>query len=125
MLVCTSWTLARISSAVAVHMNGLESVFHVQRGEQIRRAVSHVVVAALLDRVERDRQHPLGPVEGLDLGFPIARQHHRPARRIEAEARHVGYLGGELRAHHNTIRARVATDPDTSALFTSAANSAR
>jgi hypothetical protein len=32
---------------------------------------------------------------------------------------------GRPSARHNTIRARVATEADTSALFTSAANSAR
>ena len=70
---------------------------HVQRGEQVRRAVPHVVVGAFLGRVERDREHGLGPIQGLDLGLLIDRQHHRPARWVEVEADHVGYLGGELR----------------------------
>src|SRR4051794_37678864 len=60
---------------------------HVQRGEQVRRAVPHVVVGALLGRVERDRQHRLGPVQGLDLRFLIDREHHRSARLSRPGAR--------------------------------------
>ena len=78
--------------ALAEHLAG----GHVQRGEQVRRAVPHVVVGALLGRVERDRQHRLGPVQGLDLRLLIDREHHRAAGRIQVQADHVGDLGGEL-----------------------------
>src|SRR4051812_49926913 len=49
--------------AVADHLAGA----HVQRREQVGRAMPHVVVGALLAAVELDRQQGRGPVEGLDL----------------------------------------------------------
>jgi hypothetical protein len=36
---------------------------HVQRGEQIRRAMPDVVMGVFFGRIERDRQHRLGPVQ--------------------------------------------------------------
>ena len=58
---------------------------HVQRCEQIRRTMPNVVMGAFLGRIERDRQHRLGPVQRLDLRLFIHRQHHRPTRRVQVQ----------------------------------------
>ena len=50
--------------ALAEHLAGGD----VQCGEQVRRAVAHVVVGAFLGHVEGDRQQWLGPVQRLDPG---------------------------------------------------------
>ena len=79
--------------ALAEHLAGA----HVQRGEQVRRAVAHVVVGALLGHVEGDRQQWLGPVQRLDAGLLIDREHHRTAGRVQVQPDDVGDLLGERR----------------------------
>ena len=69
----------------------------VQRGKQVRRAMSHVVMRALLGRVERDRQQRLGPVQRLDLRLLVHTQHDRPGRRVEVQPDNVGHLLRERR----------------------------
>jgi hypothetical protein len=44
-----------------------------------------------------DRQPRLRPVQRLDLGFFVDREHEAVRRRIEIEADHVAQLGGERR----------------------------
>ena len=61
----------------------------VQGGEQVRRAVPLVVVGAFLGHPEVDRQQRLGPVQRLDLGLLVERQHDRPGRRVQVQADHV------------------------------------
>ena len=69
----------------------------VQRGEQIRGAVPAVAVGAFLGKAEVERQQRLGPIEGLDLGFLIDRQHDRAAGRVQVQADRVGDLLGDRR----------------------------
>jgi hypothetical protein len=83
---------------VAVPLHALAdhgAVENIQRREQGCGAVADIVVrhgpgAALLHR-----QAGLGPVEGLDLGLLVDRQHHGMRRRVEIEPDHVPELGGE------------------------------
>jgi hypothetical protein len=53
------------------------------------------------------------------------RDSHRSTVGRDTSANAATSTFGRPSAHHNTIRARVATEAETSALFTSAANSAR
>jgi hypothetical protein len=69
----------------------------VERGEETRRAVAHVVVGPSLDRALSERQHRLGPVEGLDLGLLVDREDDRPLGRGEIEPDDVADLRLELR----------------------------
>src|SRR6476661_10861343 len=69
----------------------------VQRGEQVRRAVPHVVVGAFLGLGEVDRQHWLGAIQGLDLRLLAKAQHTAPHRRIEVEPDHIEHLRLEVR----------------------------
>ena len=65
--------------------------------EQAGRAVADVVVGPPLDRAPTQWQHGRGPVERLDLGLLVDREHDRPLGRIEVQADHVPDLGLELR----------------------------
>ncbi len=69
------------------------AVEHVQRREQGRRAVPAVVVGHGAGPALLDRQPRLGPVQRLDLGFFVDREHEAVRRRIEIEADHVAQLG--------------------------------
>ena len=73
------------------------AVEHVQRREQGRRAMSDVVVRHGAGPALLDRQSRLRPVERLDLGFFVDREHEAVRRRIEIEADHVAQLGRERR----------------------------
>lgn len=53
----------------------------LERGEQVRSAVAPVVVGAPLGVVNGDREHRLGPVQGLD-GFFVHAEHPRAAGQV-------------------------------------------
>jgi hypothetical protein len=78
---------------------------HVQRGEQVRSAVANVVMGAFLGCVEVNRQQWLGPVQCLDLGFLVDREHHRTAGRGQIQPDDVGDLLSELRVLADLERA--------------------
>ena len=69
----------------------------VQRGEQVDRAVPHVVEAAPLGYPGHHRQHRGGPLQGLDLRLLIDREDRRVRRRREVQAHHVADLIDEQR----------------------------
>ena len=73
------------------------AVEHVQRREQGRRAVADVVMRHGAGPTLLDRQPRLRPVERLDLGLLVDREHQTVRRRIEVEADHVAQLGRERR----------------------------
>jgi hypothetical protein len=58
----------------------------VQRGEQVDRAVPHVVEAAPLRHPGQHRQHRRGPLKRLDLWLLIHREHRGVRRRREIQA---------------------------------------
>jgi len=68
----------------------------LQGSEQLHGSVALVVVSAPLDLAGAEREHRLGPVERLDLGFLIYAQHDRVLRRIEVQSDHVDHLGDEV-----------------------------
>jgi hypothetical protein len=109
-----AWTEAG-QSAVGTGVRGLALTEHltdrhVQRGEQVRRAVPHVVMDSLLGDVERDRQHRLDPVQGLDLGFssidsttaPPGSSRYRPTTSA-SDLRGGRHLSRRRRGHHRVI----------------------
>ncbi len=69
----------------------------VERGAQAGRAVALLVVGPRLDRARAQREHRLGPIEGLDLGLLVDRQDDRPLGRVEIQPDDVADLGLELR----------------------------
>ena len=69
----------------------------LERGEQGGGAVADVVVGGLLGQAWPHRQDRSGPVQGLDLGFLVDRQHHGLLRRVQVEPDDVAYLGLQLR----------------------------
>ncbi len=73
------------------------TIEHVQSCEQVRRAVAHIVMGALLGLAEADRQQRLGPVQRLDLGLLVKAQHHSALGRVQVQANDIDHLGGELR----------------------------
>ena len=93
------------------------AVEHVQRREQGRRAVPDVVVRHGAGPALLDRQSRLGPVQRLDLGLFVDREHQAVRRRIEIEADHVAQLGrerrvgGQLEAPH-PMRLEAVRRPD-------------
>ena len=64
-------------------------------------------MGAFLGRVERDRQHRLGPIQRLDLGLLIDREHHGAAGRLEIEPDDIGDLLRERRVLTDLEGARV------------------
>src|SRR6202042_3989375 len=61
----------------AVELGDDGAVGDVEGGEQAGDPVAGVVVGAPLGHAGHHRQHRLGPVQGLDLGFLVHAQHHR------------------------------------------------
>jgi hypothetical protein len=64
----------------------------VQCGEQVRRAVSAIIMGAFLRLPEVDRQQRLRAVQRLNLGLLVDRQDHRTAGRFQVQPDHVGDL---------------------------------
>ena len=69
----------------------------VEGGIQARGAVADVVVAGTRGRAGQHREHWLGPVKGLDLGFLVHTQHQRPLRRVQIQPHDIADLGHEQR----------------------------
>ena len=67
-------------------------VADLERREQAGRPVARVVVGVPLDLSRAHRQHRLGPVERLDLGLLVDRQHDRPLGRVEVQPHDVADL---------------------------------
>lgn len=59
------------------------TVGHVERREQGRRTVAHVVVGDALDEAKAHRQHRLVTLKRLALIFLVHAQHHRVIRWVE------------------------------------------
>jgi hypothetical protein len=90
--------LAELLGAVARHAFADDrSRFHIERGEQRRRAVAFVVVGAPLDLTRPQWPQRLGAVQRLDLALFIDTEHQSPLRRVEAEADNVTHFLNELR----------------------------
>ena len=68
----------------------------IQGGEQVRSAVANVVMRALLGLPEGDRQQRGRPLQSLDLGLLVERQHHRTGRRVQVQTHDVGHLRREV-----------------------------
>jgi hypothetical protein len=64
-------------------------------------------VGAFLGRIERDRQHRLGAIQGLDLGLLVDREHHGAAGRLEIQPDDIGEFLGERRVLTEFEGARV------------------
>ena len=73
------------------------AVEYRERREQRRRAVAGVVVATALGRSRNHRQHRLEPVERLDLGLFVHREHHGVLGRVEVKTHDVSHLLDEKR----------------------------
>ena len=69
----------------------------LERREQRGGAVADVVVGRLLRQPGAHRQDRRGPVQRLDLGFLVDREHHRLLRRVQIQADDVADLGLQLR----------------------------
>ena len=69
----------------------------VQRGEQVERAVSQVVVRLPLRLAEVHRQDRLRPLERLDLGLLVEGKHDRVVRRVHVKPDDVADLVHDLR----------------------------
>ena len=69
----------------------------VQRGEQISRPVTFVVVGRRPRSARGHRQRRLSPVQRLPLGLLIETEHHRPFRRIQIQPDNIDELLLEVR----------------------------
>ena len=69
----------------------------LQCGEQRGGAVADVVVGGLLRQPGPHRQDRRSPVQGLDLGLLVDREHHRLLRRVQVQPDDVADLGLQLR----------------------------
>ena len=56
-----------------------------------------VIVRAALGQTWCDREHRLGPFQGLDLRLLIDTEHDRVLRRVEIQSDHIGNLRFQLR----------------------------
>ena len=79
----------------------------VERGEQIERAMPHVVVGATFGLAEVHRQDRLRALERLDLRLLVHREDHRIRRRRHVQAHDVPDLLDQLRIRRDleTLRA--------------------
>ena len=64
----------------------------IERGEQGRRAMAHVVMGAPLRKTWRERQYGLGTIQRLNLTLLIDTQNHRPDRWLQIQAHDVAHL---------------------------------
>jgi hypothetical protein len=80
-------------AAGANHLSRL----HIQGGEQIGRAVTHVIMGPSLDLARSHRQHRSGALEGLDLGLFIHAQNQSAIGRSHVETDDVANLVNEQR----------------------------
>jgi hypothetical protein len=69
----------------------------IQRREQGRGAIAHVVMAAPLGHAEGQRQQRLGAVQRLDLRLLVHTQHHGMGGRRQVQAHDVAHLVDEQR----------------------------
>jgi hypothetical protein len=74
-----------------------DAVGDVEGGEQAGRAVPGVVMGAPLEHAGHHRQHGLGPVQGLDLGFLVHAEDNGALGRVVVQAGDVDDLLGEQR----------------------------
>ena len=95
MAIRNSRELGRAVTAVELADHG--AVGDVERREQAGDAVAVVVMGAPLGHAGHHRQHRLGPVQRLDLGFLVDAQHHGPLRRVVVETHDVDDLLHEQR----------------------------
>ena len=65
---------------------------HVQRGEEIERAMPQVVVGPSFGVSDVHRQDRLRALERLDLGFLVDREHDRIVRRVHVQPDHIAHL---------------------------------
>ena len=68
----------------------------VERGEQVGRAVAHIVVGLPSGNPRAQRQHRLGPIEGLHLGLLVHTEHQRFIGRMQVDAHDVAQLFHEV-----------------------------
>ena len=68
----------------------------VQCREQIGRAVPYIVMSPLLGLAKIHRQQRLCPIQRLNLGLLVHRQHHRAFRRIQIQPDYIGHLHREI-----------------------------
>jgi hypothetical protein len=93
------------------------AVEHVEGREQRGRAVALVIVGHGAGAALRDRQSRLRPIERLDLGFFVDREHQAVRRRVEIEADDVAQpgrerrIGGQLEAPY-PVRLQAVRRPD-------------
>ena len=69
----------------------------VEGGEQVHGAAAAVVMGHGACPARFDGQRRLGTVQGLDLGFLVEAEHHRPLGGIQVQPDHIGELGLEVR----------------------------
>jgi hypothetical protein len=67
----------------------------VQSGVEVDGTVADVVMGAPLGRPGEQREHWLSTVQGLDLGFLVDTDHHRPLGRVHVQSHDVADLVDE------------------------------
>ena len=69
---------------------------HVQRGEEIDRAMPQIVVRPSFGMADVHGQDRLCALEGLDLGFFVDREHDGIVRRMHVQPDHIANLRHQL-----------------------------
>ena len=79
---------------------------HVQRGEEIDRAMPQVIVGPSFGVADVHRQDRLRALERLDLGFLVDREHDRIVGRVHVQPDHIADLRHQLRIGRQLERLR-------------------